>query len=561
MSDRCGSETLPAQILVVDDTPASLQLMTDSLEEGGYRVRSALSGRLALRSVAIEAPDLILLDVKMPDMDGYELCRRLKSDKAFMSIPILFVSALDEAADKVTGFNAGGEDFITKPFQAAEILARVETHLSLRYLQKQLEDQNIQLQLGIAKYEQAEKELQKLNEVLEQKVEERTAALHRSQYLLQSIVNNAIAVIYVKDIEGRYLLINRRFEELFHVSREDILGKTDFDIFPKEMAEVFQAFDHKVIVAGSSLEAEEVAPHDDGPHTYISIKSPLYDADGRPYAVCGISTDITGRKRNEQEIRRLNAELMQKMEQLQNAQEELIRKEKLSILGQLAGTVSHELRNPLGVMNNAVYFLKMVLTGANETIGEYLEILKKEIEKSQRIITDLLDFARTKAPQVKTVAVSELVRGCAGKCSFPENVAFIANIADDLPDLCIDPLQIGQVMLNLFTNGIQAMPEGGKLTVDARLIEISLPSDNGNDPERKRWIEITVTDTGVGISPEGMKRLFQPLFTTKPKGVGLGLTVCKNLTEANGGKIEVTSQVGKGTVFSLKLPVGERRMA
>lgn len=556
MSDRRQRETHPAQILVVDDTPASLQLMTDILEEGGYWVRSALNGRLALRSVAIEAPDLILLDVKMPDMDGYELCRQLKSDKAFMSIPILFVSALDEAADKVTGFDAGGADYITKPFQAAEILARVETHLSLRYLQKQLEDQNIQLQLGIAKYERAEKELQELNEVLEQKVEERTAALHRSQHLLQSIVNNAIAVIYVKDIEGCYLLINRRFEELFHVSREDILGKTDFDIFPKEMAEVFQAFDHKVIAAGSSLEAEEVAPHDDGPHTYISIKSPLCDADGRPYAVCGISTDITGRKRNEQEIRRLNAELMQKMEQLQNAQEELIRKEKLAILGQLAGTVGHELRNPLGVMNNAVYFLKTVLTGADETIGEYLEILKKEIDKSQRIITDLLDFARTKAPQFKAVAVSELVGECSGKCPFPENIAFITNIAADLPDLCIDPLQICQVMHNLFTNGIQAMPEGGKLTVDARLIELSLPADNGNDPDQKRWVEITVTDTGIGISPAGMKRLFQPLFTTKPKGVGLGMTVCKNLTEANGGKIEVTSQVGKGTAFSLKLPVG-----
>jgi len=152
----------PAEILIVDDIPANLKLLTDILTEEGYRVRPAGGGYLALRSVAIRLPDLILLDVKMPDMDGYEVCRRLKSDEKSRHIPVLFVSALDDTADKVKGFMAGGVDYITKPFQAEEVLARVEMHLALHRLQEQLEAQNTLLQMEIAERKRAEEEKEKI---------------------------------------------------------------------------------------------------------------------------------------------------------------------------------------------------------------------------------------------------------------------------------------------------------------------------------------------------------------------------------------------------------------
>ena len=397
----------------------------------------------------------------------------------------------------------------------------------------------------------AEDAMHKLNTRLEQKVQERTAELDKNRHLLQAIIDSAMTVIYVKDLEGRYILINTRFSELFHISREEIIGKNDYDIFPVKMADDFRDFDQQVLAAGTVLEAEEVAPHDDGPHTYISVKSPLLDEKGNPYAVCGLSTDITERKQDEMEIRRLNQELQQKLVQLQEAQEELVRKEKLSILGQLAGTVGHELRNPLGVMSNAIYFLQMVLAESDDTTREYLEIISKEIENSRRIISDLLNFARTKPPQKRQVKLHDLVTECMEKFTFPDNLTLQYDIPDNLPLLKIDPQQMGQVLQNLITNAVQAMPDGGVLGLGARHVKnLKTKGEGGTD-----FMEITVADTGMGISKEGMKRLFQPLFTTKAKGTGLGLVICKNLTEANNGTIGVKNASGKGAEFTLTLPL------
>lgn len=256
-------------------------------------------------------------------------------------------------------------------------------------------------------------------------------------------------------------------------------------------------------------------------------------------------------------------ELDNRTRELLQTQEELVRKEKLSILGQLSGSVGHELRNPLGVMSNAVYFLKLVLTEADETTKEYLGIIEKEIANSERIITDLLDFARTKTPQARGVTVRELVDHSLGRCAVPDRVAVSVEIPETLPLVRVDPHQMGQVLTNFITNAVQAMPEGGAVRICARQARGTRNEERENYLEPRTsnlgpdadFVEISISDTGVGITPEGMERLFQPLFTTKPKGVGLGLTVCRNLTEANGGRIGVASRLGEGTTFSLMLPV------
>jgi len=280
-----------------------------------------------------------------------------------------------------------------------------------------------------------------------------------------------------------------------------------------------------------------------------------------------LQVEIADRIRAEEEVRSLNDVLELKVEektrQLMEAQEELVRKEKLAILGQLSGSVGHELRNPLGVMSNAVYFLKMVHGEADETTREYLDIIKQEIDNSQRIISDLLDFSRTKTPNTEEIHPLELIERTIGRCAIPENVQLRTDIPESLPHIRVDSHQMAQVFQNLITNGAQSMPDGGSMSISAQAVTCSADEVQGSDsgprsqvPDPAGYIEISVADSGTGISPENMKRLFQPLFTTKARGIGLGLTVCKNLTEANGGKIGVKSEAGKGTTFTILMPAG-----
>jgi len=187
--------------------------------------------------------------------------------------------------------------------------------------------------------------------------------------------------------------------------------------------------------------------------------------------------------------------------------------------------------------------LKMVLSDTDETTREYLDIISSEVRNSTKIVSDLLDFARTRPAEREEIVVSELVAQTLEKQPPPEEVQVTTEIAPDLPPVFVDPRQIGQVLGNLVINAYQAMPEGGDLTISAWAEEDK--------------VALSITDTGCGISPENIGKLLEPLFTTKARGIGLGLAVSKNLVEANGGGIEVESQEGQGSTFTVILPVKE----
>lgn len=185
-------------ILIVDDEPANIKVLMSVLTEEGYEVRVALGGRLAISSTRKRVPDLILLDVRMQDMDGFEVCQRLKADKRVASVPIIFISALGETQDIVQGLRLGGADFITKPFRMDEVLARVETHLSIQALQRRLKKSNEQLQTEIEERRKVENNLQHLNAQLEQRVAERTTRLHNQTIDLMKAKEAAEAATIAK---------------------------------------------------------------------------------------------------------------------------------------------------------------------------------------------------------------------------------------------------------------------------------------------------------------------------------------------------------------------------
>jgi len=239
-------------------------------------------------------------------------------------------------------------------------------------------------------------------------------------------------------------------------------------------------------------------------------------------------------------INALASQLQKEKIEREKAEEALIAREKLATMGKLAGGLGHELRNPLGVINNAVFYLRNVLKDQNEKVTEYLDMIFEEVNKSSKIIYDLLSFARVKPAEVTTFEIDVVLDKIINKFPVPENIHLRKNLLDDAKAVKIDPLHFEQVLTNLVTNAYEAMPKGGELRIESYL-------DHGQ-------LHITVKDSGVGIAKENIDKIFDPLFTTKLSGIGLGLATSKILLEADGGKLEFSSVEGVGSTFIMILP-------
>ncbi len=228
--------------------------------------------------------------------------------------------------------------------------------------------------------------------------------------------------------------------------------------------------------------------------------------------------------------------------ELKAAQERIIRSEKLATIGKLAGIMGHEIRNPLGVIKNSVYFLNMKLKmNMDKKVKRHLDILQAETNNANKIISDILEFARMKVPALVEVDINHLVKETLSRATILETVKVQTDLGEDLPKVLIDALQVGQVFSNMISNAVQAMPDGGKLYVT---------TDRAD-----KFITVTFKDSGCGISEENLDKIFEPLFSTKAKGIGLGLTACRSIIDNHRGKIEVESEVNKGTTFTIKLPL------
>lgn len=225
---------------------------------------------------------------------------------------------------------------------------------------------------------------------------------------------------------------------------------------------------------------------------------------------------------------------------LKEAQEKLLRSERLAVIGQLTASVGHELRSPLAVLHNCLYTLNLKLKDADEKVKKQLAIMRQELARSNKIITDLLDFSRKKKPSFAPTNLNQIIEEALSKVQIPERVQVVKRLAD-LPTVVADGEQLQSVLINLFYNGIQAMPEGKTLTVSTDRV-------NGS-------VKVTVSDTGVGIPQENLEKIFEPLFTTKSRGIGLGLSVTKRFIENHGGTIIAESTLNEGSTFIVTLPI------
>lgn len=368
----------------------------------------------------------------------------------------------------------------------------------------------------------------------------------------RSLFEQSRDAVNITTRDGRLLDANQAWLDLFGYSRKHIAGLNVEELYADPADR--RGFQDEMEENGAVRDYEVKLRKRDGTEMECLVTSTVRRGDdGAVVGYQGIIRNITERKEAGQALKeyseRLEEMVEERTKELREAQEELMRKERLAILGQLAGGVSHELRNPLATISNAVYYLQMTLPDADKTTKEYLELIYQQVRSAAKIISDLLDFSRDTTADREEVAVSHLVADLLERHAPPDDVAATTHVPADLPPVFVDARQIGQVLDNLVTNAYQAMPEGGTLTIKT--------SEVSGKPPRSREVAISITDTGVGIPEENLEKLFEPLFSTKPRGIGLGLAVSKTFVEANRGVIEVESEKGKGSTFTVILPTAE----
>ncbi len=382
--------------------------------------------------------------------------------------------------------------------------------------------------------------------------------LRESEKRYRLIAENTADVIWVIDAETqRITYVSPSVYQLSGFSTEEVLGRTARDVLtPVSSQKFFEQIEKRsveFIERGSrpisfTDEADQICK--DGSVVPIEMTTNYLLNDDGQLEIIGVSRDISQRKAAEREIRAYSEHLADMVEErtreLRDAQEKLLRQERLATLGQLAGTIAHELRNPLGVISNAVTYLKMIQPDADLKVQEYLEIIRSETRTSEKIIAELLDFTRMKTADRSSASISEIVHKSISRNPAPETVKVNFSIPDNLSPVFVNGPQIEQVIGNLLTNAYQAMPDGGDLFILAE--EAKMPGTNVS------CVRISVKDTGEGIPVENLEEIFEPLFTTRVKGIGLGLAISRKLTEVNHGLITVKSKPGEGSTFTLYLP-------
>jgi len=368
--------------------------------------------------------------------------------------------------------------------------------------------------------------------------------LAESERRYRELVTNLHEGICLVDEDRKAAYVNPSMAKMLGYEREEMLGRSVFDFMDKKYhRDTEKCLARHQQGQREQYERELIHKNRSRLHTLVSV-APVYDDNGDYTGSLAGIQDITQRVTVERKLaeqsRHLEEIVAERTRQLESAQAQLIRSEKLAALGELAGSVGHELRNPLSVIANAVYLLKASLKNQDPKMHDYLCLIDEETRTASRIISELLDYSRIRIADTENVDAGKLVNDLLEEIELPANIQLEKRVSSRLPKVAVNPQQVKQILANLITNACQAMPKGGTLSISV--------GKRGNE------VLVSVKDSGVGISEENLARLFEPLFTTKEKGLGFGLALSKKLAEINNISIEVVSEVGQGSDFLLKFP-------
>lgn len=579
-------------ILIVDDVPNNLKVLSDTLADAGFEVAIATNGESALQQLEHTPVSLILLDVMMPGMNGFETCERIKANAKTQNIPIIFITALSESVNKVTGFELGAVDYITKPFQQSEVLARVRSHLKLNQLSQSLEARNTQLQ--------------QLTEQLEQRVTQRTQELFTSvetlkqtQQLMRLVFDTIPHWVGWKDINSVYLGCNQSLADMLNFSSPDqIVGKTDYDLqFRKEESDYFVMCDRRVMKSGEAeLHITEQIRGADGQQIWLDTsKMPLRDAKGNVFGILLVTEDITERQLAQEELKQQKQNLEEALAKLQGTQVQLVQSEKMSALGNLVAGVAHEINNPVGFLGGniqpALDYIKDIFGIIDLYQQEYStpsEIIQDEIEaidldyiredlpklvgsmregvkRIRDISTSLRTFSRADSDRPVACNIHDgiestiLILKHRLKASETRPEIQVIKEYGQLPLVECFAGQLNQVFMNILANAIDALEESnierGFEEIKVNPNRIIIITRISND---KQKLIINIKDNGQGIAEEVKQNVFDHLFTTKAvgQGTGLGLAIARQIVEeTHRGKLSFNSVKGNGTEFIIEIPL------
>ncbi|MFH2104374.1 MAG: transporter substrate-binding domain-containing protein [Chloroflexota bacterium] len=397
--------------------------------------------------------------------------------------------------------------------------------------------------------------------ILRARVRAQTASLSESEQKFRGVVRQASDGIALTDEQGRLIEWNTSMQAVTGIEAIEVLGQPIWEVQHRLMPagqrtpEGLQKLKEVLLNAvrtgdlprsGEIIEREY--DHPDGSHRHLQGSIfPIKTARG--FMLGSLSRDISAQKHAQETIKAYSEKLEEmvadRTQELRAAQEQIIIQERLAALGQVAAGVAHELRNPHSVISNAVYYLRSIQPDADPKVKEYIDIIESEGWAADKIVTDLLDYSHLPQPDPEPLIIAEIVQQALDKTPLPGQVSLSTQYPAHLPEIFADPRMVTQALGNLILNACQAMPAGGALSIQAE--------------KRAGKVAIAITDTGEGIPAANNPRLFEPLYTTRARGIGMGLPIARKLVEANGGRIEVRSKPGKGSTFTVILPVSKEK--
>ena len=518
MSTGPGFTDHTPRILIVDDERHNRHLLQVMLTPEGFELETVASGEEAIAAIARQPPDLVLLDIMMPGMDGYQVAGAIKSNPATKNIPVIMVTALDDRNARMLGLVAGAEDFLSKPIDRAELCVRVRNLLRLK---------------AYGDYHD------RYSQMLEAQVGLRTADLVDSERLYRSTFDAAPVGIVHVGLDGQWLRINQRLCDLLGYSRDELQSdEVQQLIQAEELAGEAESFRR---MADGTLNRHVVDEkryrRKDGSFVWARVNISVHrDAAGQAQHFILVIEDITERRTLEGQVRQAS---------------------KMDAIGRLASGVAHDFNNLLTVI---LGFAELVSDDRTMSAqhGKDLEEIIKAAKRATGLTKQLLAFGRQQVLNAQALDVNGLITDMTGMLGrlIGSNIDVSLALAPDLSLALADKGQLEQVVMNLVVNARDAMPGGGSLTIETKDVELENSVFHEETIMSGRYVMLAVADTGTGMTKDTQRRLFEPFFTTKDtgKGTGLGLSTTYGIVKQSKGYIWVYSEIDRGTTFKVYLP-------